>query len=326
MRDRIREIARTALLIFKHAGKEYGIDRVNRMSAAVAYRAIFAMAPLLILTIYVVGLVVGGSDAAQTEIVAAIDRVAGPTVVSAVETILEQMADTSSVAGIVSVLLLLWTSSSLFLELQTDLNDIFDVPYGETTGIMSTIRKRGLGFLWALSLGLILILVLLLNNVWQFLGSLFPESFDPAHELITLLTPLVSIVVLPFVIILIFQSLTRLRVQWRAVWWGSFFTAVAFLLTAYGVSLYFRLSGDSAAELVGALFVILLAAYVFSAVFLFGAEVTKAYEIYLRTGRPPGAPVDERAESFVEPPDPAMPVAAVLGFLAGLFVGWRRRS
>lgn len=326
MRDRIREIATTALRIFKHAGKEYGIDRVNRMAAAVAYRAIFAMAPLLILTVYVVGLVVGGSAAAQTEIVAAIDRVAGPTVVSAVETILEQMADTSSVAGVVAVLLLLWTSSSLFLELQTDLNDIFDVPYGETTGIVSTIRKRGLGFLWALSLGLILILVLLLNNVWQFLGRLFPESFDPAHELITLLTPLVSIVVLPFVIILIFQSLTRLRVQWRAVWWGSFFTAGAFLLTSYGVSLYFRLSGDSAAELVGALFVVLLAAYVFSAVFLFGAEVTKAYEIYLRTGRPPGAPVDERAESFVEEPDPAMPVAAVFGFLAGLFVGWRRRS
>lgn len=326
MREEIRQASRTTFLIFKHAGRQFGIDRVNRMSAAVAYRAIFAMAPLLILTVYVVGLVVGGSEAAQSEIVAAIGRVAGPTVVSAVETVVEQMADTSSVTGIVAVVLLLWTSSSLFLELQNDLNDIFGVPYDDTTGVLGTIQKRGLGFIWALGLGLILVAVLVLNNVWQFLGDLFPESFGPVHELVTVLSPLVSIVVLPLVIVLTFQSLTRVRVSWRAVWWGSIFTAVTFLLTAYGVSIYFRLSSSRVVDLVGALFVILLAAYIFSAVFLFGAQVTKAYEIYLRTGRPPGAPVEDRAESFVEQPEPAMPVAAVLGFLAGLFVGWRRRS
>lgn len=326
MRDRIKELARTTFLIFKHAGKEFGADRVNRMAAAVAYRAIFAMAPLLILTVFVVGLVVGGSETAQDEIIAAIARVAGPTVVDAVERILEQLADIGSVTGVVGVALLLWTSSSLFLELQTDLNDIFGVPYEDTTGILSTIRKRGLGFLWAFGLGLILVLVLVLNNVWQFLGNLFPASFGPVHELITLLTPLVSIVALPFVIAMFFQSLVQVRVRWRAIWWGSFFTAVAFLITSYGVSLYFRASDAGAAELVGALFVILLAAYLFSSVFLFGAQVTKAYEIYLRTGRPPETPVDDRAGSFVEQPEPAMPVAAVFGFLAGLFVGWRRRS
>lgn len=326
MKQTIKERARTTYSIFRYAAKEFGYDRVNRMAAAVSYRAIFAMAPLLILTVFVVALVVGGNEAAQDAMIAAIDRVAGPTVVESVELVLEQLADTSSVTGVVGVVLLLWTSSSLFLELQNDLNDIFDVPHEQTTGIWSTIRKRGLGFLWALGLGLILVTVLLLNNVWQFLGGLFPEDFEPVHELITLLTPLVSVVVLPFVIALIFQTLTRAKVRWRAVWWGSFFTALAFLLTAYGVSVYFRLSEGGVADLVGALFVILLAAYIFSAVFLFGAQVTKAYEIYLRTGRPPGTPEDTSAESFVEEPGPAMPVAAVFGFLAGLLVGWRRRS
>lgn len=325
MMQTIKEGATNTYSIFRYAAKEFGYDRVNRMAAAVSYRAIFAMAPLLILSVFVVALVLGGNEAAQEALIAAIDRVAGPTVVDSVELVLEQLADTSSVTGAVGVVLLLWTSSSLFLELQNDLNDIFDVPHEQTIGILSTIRKRGLGFLWALGLGLILVTVLLLNNVWQFLGGLFPEEFEPVHELVTLLTPLVSVVVLPFVIALIFLTLTRAKVRWRAVWWGSFFTAVAFLLTAYGVSVYFRLSEGDVADLVGALFVILLAAYIFSAVFLFGAQVTKAYEIYLRTGRPPGTPEDPSAESFVEEPEPAMPVAAVLGFLAGLLVGWRRR-
>jgi uncharacterized BrkB/YihY/UPF0761 family membrane protein len=55
MREWIKELARNTYLIFKHAGKQYGVDRVNRMAAAISYRAIFAMAPLLILAVAIVG-------------------------------------------------------------------------------------------------------------------------------------------------------------------------------------------------------------------------------------------------------------------------------
>lgn len=327
MRDRIEELARTTFLIFKHAAKQYGIDRVNRMAAAVSYRAIFAMAPLLILAVSIVGFFVGGDVAAQEEILSAVDRIAGPTVENAVQTILRELADTSAATTLVGLVLLLWTSSTLFLELQNDLNDIFGVPYEQTTGILRTIRKRGLGFLFALSLGLILILVLLLNNIWQFLGGLFPESFEQVHRLITVLTPFVSVVVLPFVFALFFQSLSQVKVRWRAIWWGSLFTSVAVLLASYGASLYFRFSGSNAATIAASFFVILLLTYIFSAVFLFGAELTKSYEIYLDRGRrPPGVPEEEeRPEVIVDEPEPIMPLAAVFGFLAGLFVGWRRR-
>ena len=287
MRDKLTRIGRDIYLVFKHAGQEYGVDRVNRMSAAVAYRGLFAMAPLLILTVYVVGLAVG-SDAAREEILEAINRVAGPTVVDAVDTILATMTNPGAVAGVVGLVLLLWTSSGLFLELQNDLNDIFDVPYEQTTGILETVRKRGLGFLWALSLGLILILVLLLNNIWQFLGNLLPGTLEPVNRVVSVLTPLVSVVVLPLVIALFIRTLCVVKIRWRAVWWGSLFTTIAFLVTSYGVSLYFRFSSTSAAQIAGAVFVILLAAYIFAAVFLFGAEVTRAYQLYLETGSPAG--------------------------------------
>jgi uncharacterized BrkB/YihY/UPF0761 family membrane protein len=144
-----------------------------------------------------------------------------------------------------------------------------------------------------------------------------------------LLTPLVSVVLLPVVFALFFQTLTLVKVRWRAIWWGSFFTSVAFLLASYGASIYFRLSPPSAAGFAGAVFVILLLAYILSAVFLFGAEVTKAYDLYLERDRvPPGRtqppPADE-LDAVVDEPGPAVPVSATLGFLAGLFVGWRRK-
>lgn len=328
MLERVKELSRTTYDIYKYAGQQYGVDRVNRMAAAVSYRSLFAAAPLLIVTIWLVGLVIG-TDAARAEIEEAIGRIAGPSVVNAVNTLIDSLAATRTVTGIVGLVLLLWTSSSLFMELQNDLNDIFGVPYDQTTGIINTIRKRGLGFLWALALGLILIAVLLLNNVWQFLDGLLPDSLEPVHRLITVLTPLVSVILLPVVFALFFQTLTQVKVQWRAIWWGSFFTSIAFLVATYGASIYFRLSSPTAAGFAGAVFVILLLVYILSAVFLFGAEVTKTYDLYLQGGRvapgrtQPGHVAEP--EAVVDEPAPAVPVSAMVGFLAGLFVGWRRK-
>ena len=325
MWKKIQDRARLTFLIFRHAAKSYAVHRVNRMSAAVAYRAMFAMAPLLLLATYVVGIAIGSSEAARAEILEVIDRVAGPTVLQAIETLLRDLTSTSSITGIVSVVLLLWTSSSLFLELQNDLNDIFSVPFEKTTGILETVRKRGLGFLWALGLGLILVAVLFLNSIWQFLSGLFPADLASVHEVVTLVTPLVSLLVLPLVIALFFQTLTQVKVRWRAVWWGAAFTAVAFLVTAYGASIYFRLSSGSAAGIAASLFVILLLAYTLSSIFLFGAEVTSAYQTYLLTGHPPGVTSYDGEEVFVESPPQPVAISTVVGFLAGLFVGWRRR-
>lgn len=328
MWDKVKANSATVFEMLKAAGKEYGEDRVARMSAAVAYRAIFALAPLFLVAVFVFGLFLGSDATAQTEILDAVERFAGEQVEEAVEQILGSVEDTGSTAGVVGFALLLWTASSLFMELQNDLNDIFHVPYDHTTGAIAFIRKRGIGFLFALGLGLVLVAVWLLNLIWNLLGDLFPEGFEPIHRLIGVLTPLVSLIVLPFVIALAFQVLSKAKVRWRAVWWGSFFTSVAFLAAAYGTGLYFSVSGTSAAGVAGSIFIILLLAFVLSSVFLFGAEVTKVYDDYLEHGdvmQPERRHGEETAPEVVvaDPPEPA-PIAAVLGFLGGLFVGWRR--
>lgn len=312
------------------AGKEYGEDRVGRMAAAVAYRTIFALAPLLLVAVSVFGIFVGSSETAQAEILDAVNRVAGGEVEQAVSNLLFSVERAKGVTGtIVGFVLLLWTASSLFNELQNDLNDIFHVPYDATTGFVAFVRKRGIGFLAALGLGLLLIAVWLLNLLWNLLEGLFPESWGAVHTVIGVLTPLVSLVVLPLVIALAFQVLSKVKMKWRAVWWGSFFTAVAFLAAAYGTGLYFNYAGTSAAGLAGSVFLILLLAYVLSSVFLFGAEITKVHNDYLGTGeitRPNLAVREDAPEAVVGQPEPAMPLSAVAGFLAGILVGRRRKD
>ncbi len=328
---KIRSGATFAFDVLMASANEYGIDRVGRMSAAVAYRGMFALAPMLIIAVGVLGAVVGGSEEeAQREIFEVIERLAGTEVANALTTFVSSAVTVGDTAAIVGAVLLLWTASSLFYEIQNDLNDIFHVPYEHTAGAKEFVKKRVVGFLWALGLGITLIAVWFLNLLWRFFDGVFPDDLAWVHSLIAQLTPLVSAVVLPILFALFFQSMTAIRVRWRAVWLGATFTAVVFLAAAYVTGLYFTWEdGASALSLAGAFFVLLLMAYVLASVFLFGAVVTKVYNDFLNSGDVK-SPTDREMEATLTPdvviadPPEAVPVTAIMAFLGGLFVGWRR--
>jgi membrane protein len=328
---KIRSGAMFVFDVLMASANEYGIGRVSRMSAAVAYRGMFALAPTLIIAVGVLGAVVSDSEAEmQQQIFETIERFAGAEVANALTTFVSSAISVGNTAAVVGVVLLLWTASSLFYEIQNDLNDIFHVPYEHTAGAKEFVRKRGVGFLWAVGLGITLIAVWLVNLLWRFFDGVFPEDLAWIHSLIALLTPLVSAVVLPVLFALLFQSMTAVKVRWRAVWLGATLTAIAFLVAAYGTGLYFAWDdGASALSLAGAFFVLLLMAYILASVFLFGAVVTNVYNDFLEVGdvKSPTIRQMEAAHSpdvvFAEPPE-AVPITAVMAFLGGLFVGWRR--
>ena len=124
-----------------------------------------------------------------------------------------------------------------------------------------------------------------------------------------------------------------MRIPRRALVFGSLFVALGFVVTAWGAGIYFTFSKDtSAAQVTASIFVLILLAYILSGVFLFGAVVIKVHSDYMITGEVISP--TERKEAMLEelagtdvvvadPPTP-VPVAAVSGFLAGLFVGWRK--
>jgi len=319
------DTAKLAYSILFEAGRRYGDDRVGRMSAAVAYRAIFSLAPLMLIAVWVFGLVIGDSAAARQEVYDRIAAFAGAELADAIRTLVDTAVTGGDTAAIVGFALLLWTSSSLFLELQMDLNDIFGLPSSSRSGVIAFMIKRSLGFLWTLGLGVILIAIWGINIVWGWFEVFFDErGLSRVHDVIDILRPVVSILVLPVVFALIFQSLTRIRVRSRALYVGALFTSVMFLAAAYGIGIYFGFEGEtSASRVAGAFFVVLLAAFVLSAVFLYGAEVTDAYEDYLETGRVDSS--DPHPELVLGQPQAPLPIVSLMAFLAGLFVGWRRR-
>jgi membrane protein len=329
MMERIKKRLWFTYEVLFEAAQSYSYHRASRMAAALAYRLMFAATPLLVIAAALAGPVLG-TDAISQAILDAVTNAFGADVAEAVSVMLPGTFDVNGTLAIVGVVVLFWTSSSLFLEMQHDLNDIFEVPYEYVSGLISLVKKRGIGFLWAFGLGFGLLAIWLVNVVWRFLERLFPDDLVAVHQVLTFVTPLVSFIVLPIFFGLIFQTMTVVRMRWRAVWWGGFVTAVMFIVAAYAIGWYFSITGSvNVATVAASFFVVLLLAYLLSAVFLFGAEVTKTYDVYLVKGDIGGSLFREPpppTEVFVgEPPDVgAVPKVAVFAFLSGLFIAWRR--
>jgi membrane protein len=309
------------------AAREYGLDRAGRMAAAIAYRTVFALAPLLIIAVSVAGAVLGSSVRVRERVLDAIASVAGPQVSDLVGEVLRSALREADAAAVIGIALLFWIGSSLFLELQLDLNDIFGVPTERINGLFAVATKRAIGFLWALGLGIALMAILVLNAVWRFLGDLLPPRLETVHVVVSYLSPLISLVLLPLIFGLVFRTMTTASVPWKAVWRGGLFTAAVFVATAYGVGLYFgRFDTPSALGFAGSLVVVIFLAYLLSSVFLFGAEVTKVYAERLgQREKPPWAQtLSTDRQVLVAEPQAGIPRVAFLAFLAGLLVGWRR--
>src|SRR5206468_5588204 len=80
----IREICK----LFRGAFSEWRKNKASRMGAALAYYALFSLCPSLIIMIAIAG-VLFGKEAAQGQILAQIQGVAGPEVAGAIRGMLE---------------------------------------------------------------------------------------------------------------------------------------------------------------------------------------------------------------------------------------------
>lgn len=309
------------------AADGFGQDRASRMSAAIAYRAVFALAPLLMILVAVLGTFLGSRAEAQAAIIDGVASIAGAEVAGALNGLITSATETAAAAALIGGLLLLWTASSLFIETQRDLNDVFHVPTEKVSGMVAMIRLRGIAFLWAFGLGALLILTWGLNAGLRFLGDLVPESMSGLHDVLVVLSPVVTLLLLPLVFALVLQTMTAVTVPWRAVWIGGLFTTVVFIAAAYGVGIYLQISGPTALGFTTSLVLVIFLAYFFASVFLFGAEVTKVYASVLRSraAAPTGVPVYDDPLVVVAQPPAGLPRTAFLAFIAGLAVGWRRR-
>jgi membrane protein len=254
-------------------------DNGLKLSAALAYYTIFSIAPLLILIISMAG-VVWGHDAAAHKLYPHLAGYIGSTAALQIEGILNklQLSGKSGTAVVVGVIILFLGASGIFLEIQDSLNIIWRVKAKPKRGWLKLVQNRFLSFSLIIGLGFLLLVSLTISFIMTALSS-WLEKILPITELLFKGVNLgITFIVIATLFAIIFKFLPDVKIKWRDVRSGAFFTAVLFMLGQHMINLYIEFSTKSSTYVaVGSILVILVWIYYTAAILYIGAEYTQVY-------------------------------------------------
>lgn len=276
-------------LILKDAALEWLEDKAPRLGAALAYYTIFSLAPLLVIVIAIAGALFG-EQAAQGQLIDQLQGLVGQEGGRAVEAMLAS-ADRPqgmTIASVLGVIMLVFGATAVFVQLQDALNTVWEVQPKPDRGIWGLIRDRLLSFGMVLGVAFLLLVSLVVSTALAALGGLFGEW--QASAVGQAVHAVISFGIVTLLFAMIYRFLPDAEVSWKDVWFGSLFTAALFTVGKFLIGLYLgRSSVGSAYGAAGSFAVLLIWTYYSAQIFLYGAELTKAYAEHFGTRIKPKA-------------------------------------
>lgn len=272
---------REFLDLSRDAVRGWSEDEASSMGAALAFYALFSMAPLLLLVISIVALVVD-ADVAGRLVFDQLRELLGEQGATAVRGVLQaaNKSDEGVLAATVSLVMLVLGATTVFAELQRDLDRIWRHKKPEGAGWSTMIGPRLWAFGLVLSIGFLLLVSLVLSAAVSYLGSLWAAVLPGAGLALRALELAVSFVVIMGLFAMIYKILPSVRIAWQDVWVGAAITSLLFAVGKWLIGLYLGKSAvASPFGAAGTLVVVILWVYYSAQVFFLGAEFTRAYAL-----------------------------------------------
>jgi membrane protein len=255
---------------------EYNRHEASRLGASLAFYAVLSLAPLVILSIALAGLVVG-TETARDQILLQFQELLGPAGATAVRSMIAhtQNVRATSIASALGLATLLFGASQIFSELQSALNKIWEADSSSTSAVLALIRQRFFSFGLVLAIGLLLLVSLLLSAALAATGKFMEGLLPLAEWILQALDFLLSVAGTSALFALIFKYIPDAHTDWRHSWIGGLITAGLFSLGKTLIGLYLGKAGiGSAYGEAGSLVVVVVWVYYSSQIFFFGAELT----------------------------------------------------
>jgi membrane protein len=246
------------------------------MGAALSYYTVFSLAPLLVIVIAVAGLVFG-TDAAQGEITGQLRGLLGDQGAKAVEELLKSANQPSRglTASIIGGITLIIGATSVFGELQSDLDRVWRAPAAPGLGLWGLVRSRLLSFGMILAIGFLLLVSLVISAALAALGKWWGALFGGWEIVLQGLNLVVSLATITVLFALIYKVLPRVKVAWADVWVGAAVTSLLFTIGKFAIGLYLGKSDvTSGYGAAGSVILLLVWVYYSAQIFLLGAEFT----------------------------------------------------
>ncbi len=305
------------IALLKRAAAAWTADKALRLSAALAYYSVFSIAPLLVITIAVAGLLFGDAAIAG-DLHAQLRSYIGSPAAKALQSMVESAAKPAEglAATITGFVVLMLGASGVFGALKDALNTIWKVKSKGGSGIRGLAHEKFLNFGMVLVIGFLLLISLVLSTAIASLHDRLEAYLVLPAFVWTAVTSLVSMLVATTLFAWIFKVLPDVRMRWRDVWLGALLTAVLFELGKTGLGWYLgRESTANAYGAAGSVVLLLLWIYYASCILLFGAELTQVYA--RASGRhvvpAPGsewATIEDRQREGMDPCNAKPPLAA----------------
>jgi membrane protein len=265
--------------ILRQSWNQWIDDGAFRISAALAYYAIFSMAPLLIILTFLVGLVYSGDtvDQVRSHLSQLVDPAAADLVAEAVVKASSALRGGFIYTGIAIVVMLLGASAFSY-QLQLAMNSIWNIGHRTDERIIDILRKRlstlGIVFFAGVVLQLSVVISALVSAYKEGVQSVLPHVGFIWHWL----DLGVSFAVVSVLFAFVYKWLPDALVAWRDVWVGAITTAALFSIGKSAIAAYVSRSGfESIYGAAGSLMMLLAWVYYSSLILLFGAEFTQSF-------------------------------------------------
>jgi membrane protein len=279
MRQGLILTARDIWKLGKTTAGKWNEHNAPQLSAALAYYALLSLAPVVVLIVLICGLVFAGNTAEQ-QLLDQVRNVAGNEWVAILKTLIENVQHSKNglLASVIAIAVLLFGSSSVFVELRDSLNTIWEAPVTPAC-IEDVVRRRIASFVTVVAFGALVllstVLEVALQEIEHHFGSFMPTSIAFAGEIANLTLSFVAITAL---FGLIFKFVPDVAIDWRDVGIGAVVTAVLFEAGRTLLALYFtKATVGSAFGAAGSLVAFVAWIYYSAQIFFFGAIFTRVY-------------------------------------------------
>ncbi|MCB0593584.1 MAG: YihY/virulence factor BrkB family protein [Lewinellaceae bacterium] len=292
--------------VLKKSFSRFFKEDVFTYAAGLAYYTIFSLPPMLMVILFTTTLFYDRSTMRQT-IFGEISGLVGSESAQSLANTLDRIGlfEGNWWASAISIALLVFTSTTVFVTIQNALNRIFSVkPKPKASGWLKMLRDRLISFALLLSIAFILVVSLVLTALINTLGS-YLSNFIPE---VSIMIATIASEFFPFLIItllfgMIFRYLPDVRLHWKDTIVGALVTSILFLIGKFGISFY--IANSQAANLyeaAGSVMAILLWVFYASVIFLFGGVFTRVYIEQKRGEIPPNSFSVRVHQKIVEEP------------------------
>ncbi len=265
--------------LLKATVRHWMADNAQRLAAALAYYAVLALPPTLVILLFIVSLFYD-PHSASSQVSQELNSLLGQKGGQFMQTLMAnpQTHGKGTMATAIALVTLILTATGFFLELQSDLNSVWGVEQKSNIGWYWLILNRLFSFLMLLGIGVLLLLSILASAVLAAVHKSVGNAF-PASEIIWRLIEFgLSFAILTALFAIVFKLLPDVRLRWRDVWVGAAITALLFTIGKLLLGLYLGHSNiASAYGVAGSIVLILVWIYYSALIFFFGAEFTQVY-------------------------------------------------